>query len=63
MSAGGMHARGVGVSRLDEQTLMVMTADEVLGGWGLLREWRQQEGAGAGGNRKRKRAMGVDAVP
>jgi len=26
-----------------------MIADEVLGGWGLLREWLQQEGAGAGG--------------
>ena len=36
------------VSRLDEQAL-VMIADEVLGGWGLLREWRQMEGAGAGG--------------
>ena len=24
-------------------------ADEVLGGWGLLREWRQLEGTGAGG--------------
>ena len=36
------------MSRLDEQTL-VMIADEVLGGWGLLREWRQPEGAGAGG--------------
>ena len=37
-----------GVSGLDEQTL-VMIADEVLGGGGLLKEWRQQEGAGAGG--------------
>jgi len=49
--ASGMHARlgaASQVSRLDEQTL-VMIADEVLGGWGLLREWRQQEGAGAGG--------------
>ena len=49
--ASGMHARlgaASEVSRLDEQTL-VMIADEVLGGWGLLREWRQQEGAGAGG--------------
>jgi len=49
--ASGMHARlgaASEVSRLDEQTL-VMIADEVLGGWGLLREWRQPEGAGAGG--------------
>jgi len=49
--ASGMHARlgaASEVSRLDEQTL-VMIADELLGGWGLLREWRQQEGAGAGG--------------
>ena len=49
--ASGMHARlgaGSGVSRLDEQTL-VLIADEVLGGWGLLREWREQEQAGAGG--------------
>ena len=38
------------MSRLDEQTL-VLIADEVLGGWGLLREWRQEgqavEGSGA----------------
>jgi len=49
--ASGMHARlgaGSGLSGLDEQTL-VMIADEVLGGWGLLREWRQKEGAGGGG--------------
>ena len=49
--ASGMHARlgaASEVSRLDEQTL-VMIADEVLGGWGLLREWRQQEWAGEGG--------------
>ena len=49
--ASGMHARlgaASEVSRLDEQTL-VMIADEVLGGWSLLREWRQQEGrAGSG---------------
>ncbi len=30
-----------GVSWLDEQAL-VMIADEVLGGWGLLKEWRQE---------------------
>ena len=49
--ASGLHARlgaASEVSRLDEQAL-VMIADEVLGGWGLLREWRQMEGAGAGG--------------
>ena len=49
--ASGMHARlgaASGVSRLDEQTL-VLIADEVLGGWGLLREWREQEQAGKGG--------------
>jgi len=55
--ASGMHARlgaASGVSGLDEQTL-VMIADEVLGGWGLLREWRQHsehagdEGAAAQG--------------
>ena len=47
----GMHARlgaASGVSRLDEQTL-VMIVEEVLGGWGLLKEWRQQEWAGEGG--------------
>ncbi len=40
--ASGMHARlgaASGVSWLDEQAL-VMIADEVLGGWGLLKEWR-----------------------
>ena len=39
-----MHARlgaASGVSWLDEQAL-VMIADEVLGGWGLLKEWRQE---------------------
>ena len=39
-----MHARlgaASGVSWLDEQPL-VMIADEVLGGWGLLKEWRQE---------------------
>ena len=49
--ASGMHVRlGVAseVSGLDEQTL-AMIADEVLGGWGLLSEWQQQEQAGAGG--------------
>ena len=50
--ASGMHARlgaASGVSGLDEQTL-VMIADEVLGGWGLLREWRQHsERAGGEG--------------
>ena len=53
--ASGMHARlgaASGVSRLDEQTL-VMIADEVLGGWGLLREW-QQERAGEGGCARRR---------
>jgi hypothetical protein len=30
------------VSWLDEQALVVMIADEVLGGWGLLKEWRQE---------------------
>ena len=30
-----------GVSLLDEQVL-VMIVDEVLGGWGLLKEWRQE---------------------
>jgi hypothetical protein len=42
--ASGMHWRlGAvsGVSWLDEQTL-VMIVDEVLGGWGLLKEWRQE---------------------
>ncbi len=41
--ASGMHARlgaASGVSCLDEQAL-VMIADEVLGGWGLLKEWRR----------------------
>ncbi len=49
--ASGMHARlgaASGVSGLDEQTL-VMIADEVLGGWGLRREWRQEKQAAAGG--------------
>ena len=49
--ASGMHARlgaASEVSRLDEQTL-VMIVEEVLGGWGLLKEWRQQEWAGEGG--------------
>ena len=42
--ASGMHARlgaASGVLWLDEQAL-VMIADEVLGGWGLLKEWRQE---------------------
>jgi hypothetical protein len=42
--ASGMHARlgaASGVSWLDEQALE-MIADEVLGGWGLLKEWRQE---------------------
>ena len=42
--ASGMHSRlgaASGVSWLDEQAL-VMIADEVLGGWGLLKEWRQE---------------------
>ena len=42
--ASGMHWRlgaASGVSWLDEQAL-VMIADEVLGGWGLLKEWRQE---------------------
>ena len=42
--ASGMHSRlgaASGVSWLDEQALM-MIADEVLGGWGLLKEWRQE---------------------
>ena len=30
-----------GVSGLDEQTL-VMFVDEVLGGWGLLKEWQHE---------------------
>jgi len=40
----GMHVRlgaTSGVSWLDEQVLD-MIADEVLGGWGLLKEWRQE---------------------
>ena len=40
--ASGMHSRlGAAsvVSWLDEQVL-VMIADKVLGGWGLLKEWR-----------------------
>jgi hypothetical protein len=42
--ASGMHSQlgaASGVSWLDEQEL-VMIADEVLGGWGLLKEWRQE---------------------
>jgi hypothetical protein len=42
--ASGMHWRlgaASGVSWLDEQAL-VMIADEVLGGWGLLKECRQE---------------------
>jgi hypothetical protein len=42
--ASGMHSRlgaASGVSRLDEQAL-VMIADEVMGGWGLRKEWRQE---------------------
>ena len=42
--ASGMHSRlgaATGVKWLDEQAL-VMIADEVLGGWGLLKEWRQE---------------------
>ena len=42
--ASGIHARlgaASGVSWLDEQAL-VMIADEVLVGWGLLKEWRQE---------------------
>jgi hypothetical protein len=40
--ASGMHSRlgaASGMSWLDEQVL-VMIADKVLGGWGLLKEWR-----------------------
>ena len=42
--ASGMHWRlgaASGVSWLDEQAL-VMIANEILGGWGLLKEWRQE---------------------
>jgi hypothetical protein len=42
--ASRMHARlgaASGVSWLDEQAL-VMIADEVLGGWGLQKEWVQE---------------------
>ena len=42
--ASGMQSRLVaasGVKWLDEQALVVI-ADEVLGGWGLLKEWRQE---------------------
>ena len=49
--ASGMHVRlgaASRVSRLDEQTL-VMIVEEVLGGWALLKEWQQQEWAGEGG--------------
>jgi hypothetical protein len=37
------------VSQLDEQVL-VLIADEVLGGWSLMREWQGEEG----GDQKRK---------
>ena len=42
--ASGMHSRlgaASGVSWLDEQALVII-ADEVLSGWGLLKEWRQE---------------------
>jgi hypothetical protein len=42
--ANGMRVRpgaASGVSGLDEQTL-VMFVDEVLGGWGLLKEWQHE---------------------
>ena len=42
--ASGLHSwlgAASGVSWLDEQAL-VMIADEVLGGWDLLKEWRQE---------------------
>jgi len=42
--ASWMHAQlgaASGVSWLDEQALEII-ADEVLGGWGLLKEWRQE---------------------
>jgi hypothetical protein len=42
--ASGMHSRlgaASGVSWLHEQAL-VMIANEVLGGWGLVKEWRQE---------------------
>ena len=45
--ASGLHRRlGAGsmVSQLDEQVL-VLVADEVLGGWSLMREWQEEEGA------------------
>jgi hypothetical protein len=45
--ASGLHGR-LGarsmVSQLDEQ-LLVLVADEVLGGWSLMREWQEEEGA------------------
>jgi hypothetical protein len=44
--ASGLHRRlGAGsiVSQLDEQ-LLVLIADEVLGGWSLMRECRGEEG-------------------
>ena len=50
--ASGLHRRlGAGsmVSQLDEQVL-VLIADEVLGGWSLMREWQGEEG----GDQKRK---------
>ena len=46
--ASRLHSRlGAGsmVSQLDEQAL-VLIADEVLGGWSLMREWRGAEGGG-----------------
>jgi len=39
---------GNAASGLDEQTLAMIT-DEVLGSWGLLKEWRQQVEAGESG--------------
>ena len=42
--ASGMHAQlgaASGVSWLGDQAL-VMIVDEFLGGWGLLKEWRQE---------------------
>ena len=46
--ASGMHARlsaASGVLGLDED-MLVMIAEEVLGGWSLLSEWQQEERAG-----------------
>jgi len=59
--ASGMHARlgaASGVSRLDEQTL-VMIADEVLGGLGLLQEWRKQERTGEGSGSASRKPVGL----